>query len=613
VRLYQRAILVLFFFVIGGAFYILLFGFSLNQKGYKVVLCSRLRGYGLEVKPRNIFPLSSLKKGFFLWQPIVFIGKRKGRLRDIYHLMVRVSPKGILLDTKWLTNLSKTKVGDEDILAVSQGVLAYGTRLAEGYRWITVFDYRVRSSFDPRRAITYFQDTGRFSGARKVIYELRDRPQKISLRWKKKGTLIILYEGISLAVVPEELRILRGKDRLRQVRYRYLSKGWLTWLVDTARESSLIGAEVIDWMEYYYFRFMDKIRKGYYFFISEPPKTEKEKKRVEIGRREEEFMPLRLDVVYPFRLKGEGIWKRVRHSPLFYWTFLRVDLDRVYARVYMVLWDPREVELHLVAGTKEPRSFTGAVGQGMIPRRHISRLVAAFNGGFQAVHGEYGMVVNRRVIIPPKPYLATVVKFRSGAVGFGSWPPYLEGIPKDIVSLRQNMTVLLEDGKINPYRRLWWGSVPRGVKDAVYTVRTGLCLTKDRKMVYFWGKNVSHITLARAMILARCGYGIHLDMNFPHCGFEFYNIGKKRDIEALGDLVKGEVKGRVDRVAGLFFRARRMIRWMEHIGFPRYIKVDERDFFYLTRRKAKAEKISQALRVFNDVKPVPRRIWQKGK
>jgi len=63
-------------------------------------------------------------------------------------------------------------------------------------------------------------------------------------------------------------------------------------------------------------------------------------------------------------------------------------------------------------------------GSGEIPRDPfvISHLVAAFNGGFQAMHGEFGMMADGVVYLPPKPYSATVAVLQDGSTGFGTWP-----------------------------------------------------------------------------------------------------------------------------------------------------------------------------------------------
>jgi len=77
-------------------------------------------------------------------------------------------------------------------------------------------------------------------------------------------------------------------------------------------------------------------------------------------------------------------------------------------------------------------------------------VVAAFNGGFQAQHGEYGMQSNGIEYLPPKPYAATVVEFRDGTKRLRRLARAATTVPDDVIGMRQNLTALVQDGKFNP-------------------------------------------------------------------------------------------------------------------------------------------------------------------
>ena len=48
------------------------------------------------------------------------------------------------------------------------------------------------------------------------------------------------------------------------------------------------------------------------------------------------------------------------------------------------------------------------------------------------------------------------------------------GIPETILSYRQNMTVMVQDEKFNPYNRTWWGGTPPGwQRSSALTKATG--------------------------------------------------------------------------------------------------------------------------------------------
>ena len=241
----------------------------------------------------------------------------------------------------------------------------------------------------------------------------------------------------------------------------------------------------------------------------------------------------------------------------------------------------------MMAGTVEPKGATGEAGPGFIPRTPevLKRVVAASNAGFQALHGEFGMMANGVVYLPPKPYAATVAVLRDGSTAFGTWPADTT-IPEQILSYRQNMTVMVQDEKFNPYNRTWWGGTPPGWADKTHTVRTGICVTKERFVAYFYGADLSPDALAQAMIQARCAFGLALDMNAGHSGLEFYEIGPFDELEPIKQPLQfdWQHEGEVPGLDAWRFRARRLIRGMGLMHFPRYIKREGRDFFYMTLR-----------------------------
>ncbi len=274
--------------------------------------------------------------------------------------------------------------------------------------------------------------------------------------------------------------------------------------------------------------------------------------------------------------------------PAFMTTFLRTDRSRKATRVYIALWDPRQVELHMMAGTVEPKGATGEAGPGLIPRTPevMKRVVAASNAGFQAMHGEFGMMADGVMYLPPKPYAATVAVRRDGSTVFGE---LVGGRDRP----RMDAVVPPEHDGHGPGREV--GTLRPDVvgrhaarvgRDKTHTVRTGICLTRERFVAYFYGADVSPEALAQAMIQARCSYGIALDMNAGHSGLEFYRVAPNGELPPLGRPLQGEweTEGDVSGLSGYRFRGRRLIRGMGLMNFPRYIRREARDFFYMTLR-----------------------------
>jgi hypothetical protein len=239
---------------------------------------------------------------------------------------------------------------------------------------------------------------------------------------------------------------------------------------------------------------------------------------------------------------------------------------RPYVRVDLFAMDMRQLELHMVGGHEDPRSTTGSVGTGKIPHRKeiLSRLVGAFNGAFKTMHGAYGMMVERDVLLPPRENAATVAALEGGQTAMGSWPKGAP-IPPHMVSLRQNLDPLVENGVVNPRRRYLWGfTLSEDIQD-MHTVRSGICMVDNGTLIYAWGEDLTATTLGVAMNAAGCVYGMHLDMNPLHTAFVYYRF--EDDIDLANLKYKSQL-------------ARTGMRYLPE----RYINGAPKDFFFLTLR-----------------------------
>jgi hypothetical protein len=539
--------------------------------------------------------------------PVVFRARGAGEEpNDVYLADARLTPEGVLLGVSRPFDISETSAVDEQRPVGAAGRFAY----ADANGSIRLIDLAGEPSA-PRSgwtrlervqaAITRLQDTGRLAGVARYSYDVLPKPEKLRLTMTST-TLKVDADGRTF-----DIQLDRPTDVPEWLAAKQLGEtapgALVNWAVDRVRAE--VGPEVIQYIEAIAFSARDKL------------KTEKSDKAAaadiaaDLGQQELGeatraipvdpdigFPPPNLEPIISPAMKGEGVWQAKAddpfiHSlpgitaPTFVTTFIRSDKTRRTVVVFVAMWDPRVVQLNMMAGTAEPKSATGATGPGLIPREPIvlKRVAAAMNAGFQALHGEFGMMGDGVVYLPPKPYGATVAQMRDGSTGFGTWPED-PAIPGDMTSYRQNMTVLVLDGKYNPYRRTWWGGAPPGWEDKTHTVRTGICLTNENFVAYFYGADLSPDALAQAMIQARCHYGVALDMNAGHSGLEFYKVGPESELGALGRPVDWdwEREGDVPEMEGWKFRARRLIRGMGLMNFPRYIKREGRDFFYLTLR-----------------------------
>jgi hypothetical protein len=245
---------------------------------------------------------------------------------------------------------------------------------------------------------------------------------------------------------------------------------------------------------------------------------------------------------------------------------VKPDPTRPYAQVALVRIDLSQTQLGLVPGTVEPVAAKGVPPfprPGDIPASDQANLLAAFNGGFKAVHGGYGMMVDGTTILPPKDNIATLAIYRDGSVRLGAWGRDITGTP-DLVAFRQNCPLLLDAGQINPSvndgSRQEWGYT---VKNLDTTWRSGLGISSDgRFLIYAAGPSLTVESLGRALQEAGAYYAMQLDINGFYTRFVTYapsEVANSKYPVTAGKLLK-EMSG----------------------GSTQFLAPYDRDFFYVT-------------------------------
>lgn len=224
-------------------------------------------------------------------------------------------------------------------------------------------------------------------------------------------------------------------------------------------------------------------------------------------------------------LPGEGIWTTIlssSKSALLAQTFLRPDPERDYAIVALMKINTEQLAVRASAGTWEPGEAAHR-GSGMVPLRiqQSNALVAAFNGGFQKKDGAYGMIVGNQTYLPLQNGLATLVLY-------GNKDPQLvrfdgQNFGDDVVAIRQNGPMLLEDGAVVADSAAWnmqtWGLT---TTNSMYTWRSGIGITKSGDLVYAVGPSLVPETLALALQKAGAINAMQLDINSTWVRFALY-------------------------------------------------------------------------------------------
>jgi hypothetical protein len=259
------------------------------------------------------------------------------------------------------------------------------------------------------------------------------------------------------------------------------------------------------------------------------------------------------------------------YGPLMARAIIMVDPARSYAAVALVRMDLAGLQLHLMAGFIEPAHPSGIdkviPDLGMVAPQDQGKLVAAFNGGFKAVHGHYGMMVDATTLLQPVDGMATVAVYKDGSVQMGAWGVDIFPSP-DMVAFRQNCPPLIDAGQINPAlstdARKSWGFT----NNADVAWRTGLGITQDRRyLIYAVGNGTTAQFLAEAMQKAGAYMGMQLDINQYYAHFVTYSNANNPSSSPGSQLIAEPLLDKMIDIRKL------------------YLVPNPRDFLYLTLRQ----------------------------
>jgi hypothetical protein len=269
------------------------------------------------------------------------------------------------------------------------------------------------------------------------------------------------------------------------------------------------------------------------------------------------------------RSAEDGKWQPVSvrgsDASALYRTIVHPDAERAYAELFVFALDLNQVIVHAVAGSVEPQNpelRAGVARPGVVPSADRPRLIAAFNGGFKAEHGQFGMMTDGRELLAPKPKSCTFAARADGSLEIATWST-LAKTPQTFSWWRQTPGCMIEDGVLHPGLRnsdsTNWGATLEG-KTVIR--RSAVGLSEDGRTLFI---GISNSTTARALALGMQHAGARdvaqLDVNFSFPRFLLYRDTDSGELNAVG------------AVRGLLYQKD------EYLG-----RASTRDFFYVTLR-----------------------------
>ncbi len=298
-------------------------------------------------------------------------------------------------------------------------------------------------------------------------------------------------------------------------------------------------------------------------------------------------------------------------------TVNALDSVEAVALDYMVAMDLSKFEVGFALGTDHPRvgwservlptvrdsrlagpdgigTVAPLVVNGIVSPILVDQVAATFAGGFKREHGafrygplaqrnngsHYGFIEQGVVFSKLQPELATLFVTDDGKVQMKTWTAADDALLPHIKFARQNGVPLVEFDEqtgmssAGPLVNNWGAGNWSGSDDEhLRTLRAGLCLqvsAETRYLVFGYFSTATPSAMARVFQAYGCRYAMHLDMNaLEHTYFAIYTLQDGRI--SVQHLIQGMAE--VDRKGGAELAPR-------FLSFP-----DDRDFFYLTRRK----------------------------
>lgn len=283
------------------------------------------------------------------------------------------------------------------------------------------------------------------------------------------------------------------------------------------------------------------------------------------------FPPPKFEAPFPtVATPADGVWLELAEGrkgddpPLLAKSIVHPDKKRPFAAVAVVAMDLTKINVRLIAGTTEPLSekVTLAERPGIVPTNEHADLIAVFNGGFKALHGQYGMMLDGKIFLPPRDIACTVGLYRDGTIRIRTWPQ-ISSTQSDMLAYRQTPPCLVEQDVLN--NKLTESTKNWGATVSGETVIRRSAIGVDasgKTLFYALGEAVTAQSLATAMKAVGARDAAQLDVNYAYPRFLFFDHPPAAERRAVLSLVP-----HVDYRSGDYVR-----------------EPSPRDFFYITRR-----------------------------
>jgi len=200
--------------------------------------------------------------------------------------------------------------------------------------------------------------------------------------------------------------------------------------------------------------------------------------------------------------------------------------------VSIVWMDPRLLSFTLYSGSLIPGGGP-YIRTAPVSEVDALNLVAAFNSGFKDGDSHGGYFAEGRAEVPLVDGIASAVIYADGKMQIGTWGSEVSMTP-DVVSVRQNMTLLIDNGVINPATSSepyssWGVTWPGGAT----TNRSALGVTAKGAELFAGGVGLTVPQITQAIASAGAVRAMELDANDIYPNFSIFTPALDAPASAL--------------------------------------------------------------------------------
>jgi len=213
-------------------------------------------------------------------------------------------------------------------------------------------------------------------------------------------------------------------------------------------------------------------------------------------------------------------------APAFGWTPISTASNGVAAEhrvsrfpdgnvIQVVRFRAQTTTVHLHIGATDPATNLSLLPPGAgsaVSAAERPLYIAAFNGGFKEPAAEGGVLVDGHVVVPLTSGAASFVIYADGSIGIGAWGHGVPDPTKKVVSVRQNLQMLLTNGVIAANAGTWtdWGLTLHGV---AAPARSAVGVDPSGNLYFAGSMQALPIDLAVALKAAGATQAMQMDIN----------------------------------------------------------------------------------------------------